>query len=170
MYLLYGKLDALKYIPQDFKVFNFSCLKEIGIPMNLLPPNNLGAIDEYDFDCRYANYLMMYDAVFFNMMNFIITLYANENVFILIDSQEDSFFSYGSSWSAILIESFLKFVQQRYGLNATLVNNEEDINSAENISFSDYGIYNLDGDKERYSYLLEYSRIASGGKPYGTDQ
>lgn len=168
MKLFYGNSSALGYIPQDFKIYNFSSLKEIGIPMNLFPPNNLGAINEYDFDCKYAQYIMCNDFVFCSLMNFIMDLYSNQNIFILISDESDSFFNPDvGSWSAMLIESFLKFIQQRYGLNATYIESSDDINISEDAEFSDFGIFNLDEDKERWSYIVEYNRILNGGTPYG---
>lgn len=168
MKLFYGKSSALRYIPQDFKIYNFSSIKEIGTPMNLLPPNNLGAINEYDFDCKYAQYIMCNDIVFCNLMNFIMDIYNTQNIFILINDEEDSFFNPDlASWSAILIESFLKFIQQRYGLNATYIESEDDITESNDVEFADFGIFNLDEDKERWSYIIEYTRIINGGTPYG---
>lgn len=166
MYLFYGKYSALQYIPNTFKVFNFSSFKEIGIAMNLMPPNTLGAINEYDFDCRYAQYLISVDQAFYNMMNLIMSIYNNEDVFILINDEEDSFFGSDSNWSAILIESFLKFIQQRYGLNATYIQSSDDVSMANVVDFSDYGVMNLDIDKERWSMMTEYNRIViNGGTP-----
>ena len=82
--------------------------------------------------------------------------------------EEESFFNPNvSSWNSILIESFLKFIQQRYGINATLIESLEDINCLEFVEFSDFGIMNFDEDRERWSYAVEYNRIViNGGKPY----
>ena len=166
----YGNSKALNLL-QDFKIYNFSSLKEIGIPLYLMPPNNLGAVSEYDFDCRYANYIMMNDNVFFNMFCMMMDIYNNIDVFILVADEEESFFNPDiSSWNSILIESLLKFIQQRYGLNGTLIEEPEDINCLEYSEFSDYGIANFDEDKERFSMLMEYNRIiVKGEKPYGYD-
>lgn len=168
MKILYGKSSALKYITEDYKIFNFNSSKEIGIPMNLYPPNSLGSISEYDFDCKYAQYIMNNDFMFSNLMNFIMCIYNRMNIFILINDDEESFFNPDMvSWNLILIESFLKFIQQRYGLNATYVNEYEDIIESNDVEFADYGIMNLDIDKERWTYLMEYNRIIiNGEKPY----
>ena len=167
MYLFYGNAGMIPYIPNNFKVYNFNSFKEYGVPLNLFPPNNLGAISEYDFDCKYAEYIMMNDAVFMNFMNMIMDLYMGNNVFILVQYDDESFFnSDNSSWNTMLIESLFKFIQQRYGLNATLINSPEDISIAEEMSFTEFGICNMDIDKERFTYINEYNRIMMGGKPY----
>ena len=166
----YGNSKVLNLV-QDFKIYNFSSLMEIGIPMNLLPPNNLGAINEYDFDCKYMQYIMMNDYTFGSMMSMMMDIYNNNDVFILIADENDSFFNPDvASWNTILIESFLKFIQQRYGMNATLIESEEDINCMEFAEFSDYGIMNFDEDKERFTYMIESIRIMNGGKPYGYEE
>ena len=170
MNLAYGTSKALNFI-QDFKIYNFSSLKEIGIPLGLLPSNNLGAIDEYEFDCKYAQFIMMNDYLFFSMMNMMMDLYNGTDVFILIADDEESFFNPDvSSWNSILIESFLKFIQQRYGLTAALVETPDDLNTLEYVECSDYGLMNFDEDKERWTFMVEYQRIASGGKPYGYEE
>lgn len=166
MYLFYGNAEMIKYLSGNFKIYNFNSLKEYGIPMNLFPPNNLGAISEYDFDCKYANYIMTNDIIFMNLMNLIMDLYLGLNIFILVQYDDGSFFdNNNSAWNTMLIESFFKFIQQRYGINATWINSPEDIASANETSFSDYGLINLDEDKERASYIGEYQRIIAGGKP-----
>ena len=165
MYLFYGNGNAL---PQnDFKLYNFNSIKEKGIRLNLFPQNSLGAIDEYDFDCRYANYIMTDDFAFMNMMSVVMDLYSGINVFILAD--EDDFYTY-DGWNAILVQSFMKLLQQRYGINGTKIDNHWDMENANPTEFSEYGILNLDVDKERYSYLIESQRIMSGGKPYTDEQ
>ena len=91
-------------------------------------------------------------------------------MFVMVQYDEQSFFdSNNSAWNTILIESLFKFIQQRYGLNGTLINSIDDINSANETSFEDYGLINLEEDKERWSYNIEMNRIMSGGLPYGQE-
>lgn len=172
MNFAYGDSRALQFIiNNDFKIYNFSSLKEVGIPLYVIPPNNLCAINEYDFDCKYAQYIMMNDQIFYNMMCMLMDLYNGQDVFMLIADEYDSFFDNNvSSWNIILVESFLKFIQQRYGINATLIESEEDLNTMEFTEFSDFGIMNFDEDKERWSYITELNRINSGGIPYGSEK
>ena len=160
MYLFYGPGNAY---PLEFKLYNFNSIKEKGIRLNLFPPNNLGAINEYDFDCRYANYIMQNDAAFCSMMSIVMDMYNGINIFILVDDEDTPLFD---GWNVILVESFLKLLQQRYGLNGTRIANHYDMEDANETSFVDYGLLNLDIDKERYAYLVEQARIMNGGAPY----
>lgn len=167
----YGNSKVLNLV-QDFRIYNFSSLKEVGKPLFMMPPNDLGAISEYDFDCKYAQYIMMNDQVFFNMLCMMMDIYNGTDVFILIADEEESFFNPDvSSWNSILIESLLKFIQQRYGINGTLIEGPDDLNCLEFAEFSDFGLYNFDEDKERFSMLIEYNRIVvRGEKSYGYEE
>ena len=71
-------------------------------------------------------------------------------------------------WSENIAESLFKAIQQRYGYNAYFCNSEEDYlwikNSCEYPRFDpNWGIYNLDIDKERYTLINETNRIRNGG-------
>lgn len=145
--LMYGNGSAIKdilEIPQT-KVYNFSSLRE-GFPrLNLNPGSTLGANDEYDFDVKYMQFVLGNDIVFMNFMTIILDLYNGNNVYLLIDEDE--------YWSNMLVDSLLKLIQQRYGINGVKVNNMEDFQFAKEDYFTDYGIINLDQDKERYTYI-----------------
>ncbi len=157
MKFLYGHQ---RYIPRDenFTVFNFSSLGEGMRDCNLIPPNNLGAINEYDFDLKYANYILGNDGIFINFMNIICELYYGHNVYIAT--------SEGMDWSNTLLESLLKLIQQRYGLNATLIQSMEDTYYVDDTSFNPYyGVSNFDIDKERYLYLYESYMVSRGKQP-----
>ena len=138
-------------------VYNFSSLNEKYVRLNLFPPNNLGAMDEYDFDIKYAIYILGNDAIFFDMMRIVYSLYQGKDVFVLIDDTEQ-FEMYN--------ESLMKFIQQRYGYNFNLIQSFDDFINAEESRFSELGIINLAQDKERLSYMLEAERIKNGGTPY----
>ena len=156
MKFMYGNKD---FIPKDYPdtvIFNFSSLIEGYDHCNLLPPNKLGAIDEYDFDMKYAQFLMTNDNNFINMMNIVCQFYYNRSVYLII-SEDD--------WSIIILESLLKFLQQRYGLNATYIRSLEDMYYTKDVCFDAYyGINNFDVDRERYLYLYEKQSIMNGRK------
>lgn len=144
--LMYGYGGVIKDIIEinSTKIYNFSSLRE-GFPrLNLMPPHNLGANTEYEFDVKYMNYIFSNDIVFMNFMTIIMDLYNGFSVYLLI-SEDD--------WSQLLIDSLMKLIQQRYGINGVMVNSLEDFQFAKDDTFKDYGIYNLDQDKERYSYI-----------------
>lgn len=144
--LIYGDGVVIKDILEmpDFKVYNFSSLRE-GFPrLNLIPPHNLGANTEYEFDVKYAQYILNNDLIFMNFMTIIMELYYGHSVYLLISNDY---------WSELLIESLMKLIQQRYGVNGARVNTLEDLAFTLDSGFEDFGIANLDMDKERYTYL-----------------
>lgn len=155
------------YIPDDCKVVNLNSMRE-GYPRfkYLIPPNYIGKFLDRDFDIAYFNYIFQNDEVFYEFFSLIFEIYLNNNVFILVDENMD--------WSENISESLFKAIQQRYGYNAVRVNSEEDfiwnINSSSHPQFNpNWGLYNLDIDKERYSVLQEVSRIRAGGDIYHVD-
>lgn len=149
--LLYGTIGAIQYIPPQTHVWNFTGLAERYPSLRLLPPRDLGASNEYEFDTKYYQYIMEMDITFMDFMLIIIDLYQGNTVYLI--TSEDL-------WSQILIESLLKMIQQRYGINGTKICNEEDIFYAEESDFvPGYGLYNLDQDKERYSYLIQQQNM-----------
>jgi hypothetical protein len=156
MLLLYGNYQN---IPEDCIVFNFCGLIEKYQSCNLIPPNNLGAVSEYDFDLRYMHWIIDNDSNFTNFMNIIMQLYYGKNVYLITSDNNDD-------WSNALKESLLKLIQQRYGIEAVEVDCLDDIVYAKDCEFSEYGIINLDQDKERYLYLYESYRISNGGQVY----
>ena len=114
--------EVMTYTP--FKVYNMSSLLELGIRLNnLIPPiyNPDGSLmdfrDERQFDQWYANYLMSNNAAFVDMMSIVYDLYNGINVLVLIGHDD---------YKDIITESFIKFIQQRYGYNSNLLNDYND--------------------------------------------
>ena len=144
-------------------VFNLASLKEGYSKLNLLvPPNELGRFTDRDFDIAYANYIMSNDSVFMQFFWIIYNLYIGVDVLIIISG--------GSDWTENILESLLKLIQQRYGYNGTKIDSEEDYIYARNYINSDfapgYGLYNLDMDKERFTYLVESFRLFTNNLPF----
>lgn len=157
MRFMYGNKFNIPDGYPNLVIFNFSSLAEGFDHCNLLPPNRLGAIDEYDFDMKYVQFLMENDNNFINFMNIICQFYYNRSVYLIISEDE---------WSMIIIESLLKFIQQRYGINGTYIRSLEDVEFSKEVSFNPYyGINNFDMDKERYLYLYELRNVMNGRKP-----
>lgn len=156
--LLYGNKDNIQI---DCEVYNFCGLVEGFRDANLMPPNSLGAISEYEFDIRYMHYILDNDYVFMNFMSIIMDLYYGKNVYLIISD-------INNDWCSMITESLLKLIQQRYGIVAAEINSFEDIFYVEDSTFNPYyGLANLDMDKERYTYLCESIRLANGGKVGG---
>lgn len=156
--LMYG--DSKNIINTGY-VYNITSYLEGYIRLNaLIPPNELGRFTGKDFDIVYADYIMSNDWIFKQFFDIIYNLYIGNDVY-LIASPED--------WSENLVESLLKLIQQRYGYNAIKINSPDDYWSAFNSKYQsefnpDYGLYNLDIDKERYTFIVEMNRIRCGGK------
>ena len=158
--LMYGDVSN---IINTGAVYNITSLKEgmIRLP-NLIPPNLIGKFVDKDFDIAYANYIMSNDIVFKEFFDIIYNLYIGNDVYLVV-SKDD--------WSENLIESIIKLIQQRYGYNAVQINSFDDyihyINSSYIPDFAPgYGIYNLDIDKDRYTYIIENDRIKRTGQIY----
>ena len=71
-------------------------------------------------------------------------------------------------WAENIAESLFKAIQQRYGYNAIKVETEEDYlyfknNTQESQFNQEWGIYNLDIDKERYTIIIETNILRAGG-------
>ena len=130
--------------------YNFTSFKEGGIRLSHLLPNIDQISDDFEFDLAYANYLMGDDQVFFEFFQIIHNLYLGKDVFIAVDPDEN--------WAENVLESLLKFIQERYGYPAVKIESEEDYIFARNNFSSDfnleYGLYNLDVDNQRFSDLL----------------
>jgi len=148
MRLMYGNLDACKYVSSvsETVVLGFNTLYEGVIQLDLLPPNNLGAINEYDFDLRYFQYILGDDYRFLQLFLIPLYMFNGYDVFIISDKYIPN-----STWEDNLIESFLKILQSRYGFVACLINTPEDFMNAEDTDFDlRFGVQNMDGDYKRY--------------------
>lgn len=152
--LMYGELHAVNYIldRSNIAIYNITSLSEKYKRIPLIPPNSLGANSEYEFDIKYMNWILGNDNNFCSLMTIINDL-VNRDVFLLISND---------NWSKILIESLLKLIQQRYGINAVYIDTEDDLLYAEESGFSDYGVLNLDEDRTRYMNLYEQYAISTG--------
>lgn len=140
-------------------IFNLTSYKEGFNRLNyLVPPNEIGRFTDRDFDIAYANYIFQNDTVFCQFFQIIYNLYIGNNVFIMYNSAD---------WSENILESLIKLIQQRYGYNAVRIDSDEDyIYAANNFDFGfapGYGLFNLDQDKERFSYLIENFRLQNNG-------
>ena len=140
-------------------IFNLTSYKEGYTRLNLLiPPNEIGGFTDRDFDIAYAQYIMNNDIVFCQFFWIIYNLYIGNHVFIIANPMD---------WSENILESLLKLIQQRYGYNAIKIDSDEDYIYAANYMTTGFapgfGLYNLDQDKERFTYLIESYRLSNNG-------
>ena len=147
--LYYGTSSMLPYLRYDTIVYNITSYREDLERLNLLPPYDNRLFDNscYEFDVWYAQWIFNNDPIFFDFFKIIYNLYNGHDVFLCMDDGD---------WSENLVESLLKLIQQRYGYNGCQIDSFESyVYSQNNIEsrFEDFGLYNLDQDKERFSLL-----------------
>lgn len=146
--ILVGTYAVAQYAFMDnLSVYNYSSLKE-GLPrLNLMPPMyDWSNHTEHDFDVWYANWLLTDQFAFYDLMVILYDIYSGKDVFLCVSAVPEV------QW---INESFIKFLQQRYGLNSYIINDVEDLLYAKDYGagFSMEGIANFDIDKERMSEL-----------------
>lgn len=130
-------------------VFNLSSLSNMGIRLEyLMPPYDIltSIRADREFDISYAQYIMTNDAVFVDMFRLIYTNYLGFNVFVLVGGDEPR---------QLITESLMKFINQRYTFVPkyfAVIDDIPDYYEEDDIYVD--GIYNMDNDKERYTYLI----------------
>ena len=144
--LMYG---LAKDIPDQTNtmIYNLASMKE-GYPRlpELIPPNNIGRLEGREFDMHYAEYLMSWEPAFFAMFGIIFNLFQAHDIYLIINEYD---------WTDELVHSLFKFIQSRYGYDGVRINSFEDYLYYKNNSIFEFnkqwGIYNYDIDKERWS-------------------
>ena len=164
--LMYGKASVYRTV--DFVgsgiAYNLTSYSEGFYQLlNILPPNNLPRSTERDFDIQYANYIMNNDLPFIEFFSIIYNLYLGIDVYLVVDDDQN--------WAENILQSLLKLIQQRYGYNGVYIDSDEDYIWCRNYGVGKfdpgYGLYNLDQDKERFTYILENIKIKGGSIPPG---
>lgn len=128
-------------ISENMLVFNFSGYDMKCIKLDVYPPSTMNFLDDKEYDMNYANYILNNDNIFCNLFDIIYLLYEGVNIYILITRTPNV---------DIINESLLKFIQQRYGYNYQLINDNYDINEYDDSNFSLSGLANFDNDRKRY--------------------
>ena len=106
-------------------------------------PHNL-FVHSVEFDIQYANALMNNPEMFDDLMQIMIPCYEGEVVVVLV--QHDVF-------RDAVMESLIKFIQQRYGYNCWIMNDQDDLECIDETSFSTYGLMALDDDIRKHDEL-----------------
>ena len=151
--LLYGNSYLADLV--DAKIYNISTMREGYINLQILiPPHNIGLTNGREFDINYMNYIFNNNNVFVEFFRIIQDLYTGKNVYLMFGDDD---------WSENLCQSLLKIIQQRYGYNAYYITSMDDYLYAINKDYTDfnkqYGLYNLDNDKNRYNYIITSNKI-----------
>jgi len=133
-----------RFIPlyiDNLVVYNYSSLVEEIPRLNLMPPQ-FTCNTEYEFDMMYANWLLNDQTAFHDLMLIMYAVYEGHDVYLCASNID---------MVQPLNESFIKFIQQRYGINCYIINTVEDMECVRDFGsgFSIEGIGNFDIDKER---------------------
>lgn len=144
--LMYGYAENIPDTSNTL-VFNLASMRE-GYPrlVELIPPNQIGRLEGRDFDMYYADYLMSYEPAFYKMFGLVLELFQSHDIYLIINEFD---------WCDNLIQSLFKFIQSRYGYDGVRINNFEDYLYYKNNAIfkfnPEFGLYNFDLDKERWS-------------------
>ena len=146
--ILVGTFAMSKYACMDnLNIYNYSSLKEGLYRLNLMPPMfDWSGCTEHDFDVWYANWLLTDPAAFYDLMRVMYDIYSGIDVYLCVSDVPEL------QW---INESFMKFLQQRYGINCFIINEPEDFLYAKDYGsgFSIEGLGNFDIDKERMAEI-----------------
>ncbi len=155
--IVFGPYEALPNPEEGFSVFNISSFNEniprlpnliVDIPEMVLHSDDM----EKDFDMWYYDYIINKDPIAFgSMMTILMNLYNTNRVYVCISNFKDSFLN-------TINESFIKILQQRYGLRCVRVNVREDWDSMDmcGSDFTSYdGLDVFDYDRLRYIKLAK---------------
>jgi hypothetical protein len=129
--------------------------------LNFFNPTNLGTrlsnlwapeiilktcpLDSVEFDMSYANYILTNDNAFQDFMEILMSMYYNEDVFVLTDLDSPPVVS--------MCESIIKLIQQRYGFNCYIANDIGDILVIPDSEMTESGNQIFMQDKERYTTI-----------------
>ena len=137
-------------------VFNFYSLYAYGIPLNnlfpmpevvrLLVETMDGDESSRDFDIAYANQLLMNPQSFIDLMNVLGNLEKSDEVFILSNYTHPNMTG--------IVDSLIKFIQERYSLYPLIINTIEDIDEYQFCDFhSKEGYMRLISDLDRFKRM-----------------
>ena len=96
--------------------------------MKLLTDNGYGDGDSIKFDQAYANQILTNDASFIDFMSLMHEINRDEETILMSN--------YTSPIIMPILDSLLKFIQQRYGINGFIVNTEDDLDP---FTYSEFG-------------------------------
>lgn len=98
-------------------------------------------VQSVEFDIQYANTILSSPIMYNELMQVLSSAYEGDIVVILV---------YRDSYRDAIMESLIKFIQQRYGYNSWIIEDAEDIQSIREESFTPYGLITLQQDLKKF--------------------
>ena len=141
-----GPPNIISTLNDEWKVYNFMTTMEGLQSINLIPPPiEWEDSASYSFDMYYAGWLLNDPDAFRNLMLVMYDYYSAYNVYLAANL----------SLIGNIAASFVKFVQQRYGVNCYMINTLEYMMYAVDTGagFSMEGIGNFDLDKDKLATI-----------------
>ena len=133
-------------IPSDgFLIYNFTSMVMGYKNLRLLPPYTQ-VDNSRDFDIQYAYWIHNDQEMFMEFMEVVMHLYMMNNIFILIDPDDDML---------PIVETLLKLIQQKYGYNGYIINVPTDWYDVKESSFTKEGLEEFDRDRLTYITLRQ---------------
>jgi hypothetical protein len=151
-----------RYNLDQIKLYNFGSILDLGIRLDKLypEPNVMAMLKEADFgdgdyelslrfDRYYMQQLLSNEESFKQLMLFMTETQDDNDVYIICNYNEHTF--------QPVIESLIKFIEERYSVLASVANIIDDVEGIENIPINHEtrpGILNFIEDCGRYSKLI----------------
>lgn len=149
-----------KAIADDRPPFNVFSILDYGYRLDKLAPLNefleylkedeTGDTNSIQFDQKYAQYILGNDEAFIAFMSIMSKVIDEEDTIVISN--------YNSPALMPIIDSLLKLIQQRYGINAFIVNTVEDLESI-HLKYNEFGSYQqqllYSSDVERFAKLTK---------------
>ena len=112
----------------------------------------------YKFDMEYANQLYNDENSFIDLM---VLMFAVNGGNIANNSEEEILkggdvivlTNYSNIFMQVILDSLMKYIQQRYGIQSYIINDINDYDSLEYSEFSNTGMCNFISDVSRFLYL-----------------
>lgn len=138
--------------------YNFYSILQYGIMLNNLMPlqnvinltkqSNFSDVDSLEFDKAYARQLEAHEPTFIDLMSLLSNIEIYEEIILLSN--------YTNEFMMPILDSLLKFIYEKYGLDSYIINTLDDIDSLSTSSFASHLQYmNFTTDLQKYYQLTK---------------
>ena len=146
---------------EQIKLYNFGSIISLGVRLDALypQPNVMAFLKEADFgegddelslrfDTAYMQQLLTNENSFKALMMFLTETQEEKDVIVLCNYNEHNF--------QPVVESLIKFIQERYGINSYVVSTIEDIEVIE----KDFDHHNISVSEQMSNFVTDCSKYA----------